>query len=93
MKTLLAKRRSVTFIQLTREQIVERITSHITKIRSSIGNDSMHIAFTVGFDATCLVQGWKLSASHGAIVGGVIPNHFISVGERIPEQVKELLKE
>ena len=93
MKTLMTKKRTAPFIELTPAQIIDRITSNISKIRSSFANDSMRVAFTVGLDATCLVKGFQLSSSHGAIVGGIHPNHFISVNDRTPEEVKVLLKD
>ena len=88
-----AKRRSPPFINLDFDAMKSAIASHFTKIRSKAGNNNMRISFSCGVDATALVQVYQISTTHGAIVGGAYPNHFISLEDKTKNETVKLLKE
>ena len=44
-------------------------------------------------DATAVVKAHQISSSHGVIVGGAYPNHFISLEDKSKDEALELLKE
>ena len=93
MKHLTAKKRPPPFIHVSDDDLVQRITSHVSKIRASGGNPKRRVALSIGIDATALVPTFQVAPSHGAIVGGQHPNDMLSIVDKSPEQVKELLKE
>ena len=46
-------------------------------------------AFSAGIDATKVVQGVRLSQRYKAIVGGIRPNHFISISTMSEEYLQD----
>ena len=74
--------------------MVQRLVNRFTQIRQSIGNPTQRLAFLVGVDATCVVSAFQLSTTHGVIVDGASPNHYISMdGIDTPEGMKQMLQE
>jgi hypothetical protein len=65
---------------------VFQVKEHIQKIRSQHlqAGLSERVAFTAGFDATVLAKSFQIHYSRdgNAVVGGVYPNHFLSLPER-----------
>ena len=53
----------------------------------------VRIAFTLGIDATKLVKCWQVSTTHGVLVGGAYPNHYISLEGLDKEAIATLLEE
>ena len=53
----------------------------------------MRIAFTIGIDATKLVQCWQFSTTHCALVGGAYPNHMRSLEGLSKDEVEKLIQE
>jgi hypothetical protein len=47
----------------------------------------------VGVDATCLVQSFQFAPDLGVIVGRAYLNHYIALGDRGHDKMKQLLKE
>ena len=73
---------------------MSRVSDIVSKTRSGFNNLTRHVAFTVGIDATCLVSTFQLSSTHMGIVGGNVPNYFISISDDSdPEKVKNKLKQ
>ena len=93
MKRLTAWKVKAPFINLTHKDIISRIVDTIAKIQSKSGDAKQRVAFTVGVDATCLVQSFQVAPNLGVIVGGAYPNHYIALGDGGHEEMKELLKE
>ncbi len=62
---------------------------HLQKIYSMLGDDYKLVAFTVGVDATVLVEAIQLH--EGVIIGGASPNHFVIVADQGIDEVRELL--
>ena len=94
IQKLIARKRSAPFIQLSRDDMVQRLVNRFTQIRQRIGNPTQRLAFSVGVDATCVVSAFQLSTTHGVIVGGASSNHYISMdGIDTPEGMKQMLQE
>ena len=53
----------------------------------------VRISFTLGIDATKLVKCWQVSTTHGVLVGGAYPNHYISLEGLDKKSVATLLHE
>ena len=74
--------------------MVHRVGRIVSKFRHTFGNPDWQLTLTVGIDATCAVQAWQVCSTHGAIVGGASPNHFIPIPENATkDQMKALLME
>ena len=81
------RKRTEPFVNLTRDQMVDRILRQVTKVRAG-----MNDPFSVGVDATCLVSAFQIYSTHAAIVGGASPHHFIPIEDSSsPDQVKKIL--
>ncbi|KAL3789339.1 hypothetical protein HJC23_006493 [Cyclotella cryptica] len=93
IQRLAASKRPPPFIQHTRDDVVDIILSHIATIRSKFGDDTLRIAFSVGIDATKLVQCWQFSTTHCALVGGCYPNHMVSLEGKGKEEIEKLIQE
>ena len=61
-------------------------------IRKNICSSDSYIDFTVGTDATVLVQSWQMLESNGEIVGGSYPNRFLGVTNRSDDESVNLIK-
>eukprot|EP00957_Ditylum_brightwellii_P192614 14665024-Ditylum_brightwellii.AAC.1 len=90
---LFANTRLPPFINLAFEESAKKLCNHFHKVHQAMGSSSTPIAFTAGIDATIVVKSWQLLQSHGAIVGGVYPNHFLDVSGKSDKEAVELMKE
>jgi hypothetical protein len=67
-----------------------QIVQHVQKIRSMLEDDYKRVAFTIGVDATVLVEAIQLH--EGVIIGGASRNHFVRVADQGINKVRELLE-
>eukprot|EP00957_Ditylum_brightwellii_P059339 4504827-Ditylum_brightwellii.AAC.1 len=81
------------FINLTFEETVQKLCSHFHKLHQATGSSSTLIALTARIDAAIVVKSWQLLQSHGAIVGGMCPHHFLAVKGKSDKETDELMKE
>eukprot|EP00957_Ditylum_brightwellii_P016952 1278355-Ditylum_brightwellii.AAC.1 len=58
-----------------------------------MGSSSTPIAFTAGRDVTIVIKPWQTLPSHGAIMNGMYPNHFLDVKGKSDKETVELMKE
>ncbi len=89
IQRITAAKKSAPFINLSKDEMSARIVQHVQKIRSLLGDDYKHVAFTVGVDATVFVEAIQLH--EGVIIGGASPNHFVRVADQGIDEVRELL--
>ena len=75
IKRVIAAKRGAAFINLTDDEMLDKILGYIEKIRKRANAPKMRVVVTLGIDATCLVQAFQASRTHGAIVGGASPKH------------------
>ncbi len=71
--------------------MIEVLLTHFKRIRTKSHDDRMRIAFSVGIDATIVVQAYQYFKEAHAIVGGAHPSHFIDVSDKTKDEVSEML--
>ena len=71
MKTIAAKRRSSSFIRLSRDEIIYLILACISRIRTGRKDPKLRVAFIAGIDANSLVKAYQVSTRNHEIVGGM----------------------
>ena len=77
---IMDKKKPPPIIIPTDNQIVEFVLNKFVQISAKCRNPRMHIAFTVGVDATVLVKSWQVYAGTH-VVGGAHPNHFLNIDD------------
>ncbi len=70
----------------SKNEMSARIMQHVQKICSVLGDDYKRVAFTVGVDATVLVEAIQLH--EGVIIGGASLNHFVRVADQGIDEVE-----
>jgi hypothetical protein len=93
MQRLKACRRAKPFILRDTQDMVELLTARIAQICHLCDDTSKRVAFTLGLDATVVVQGFQLLLSEGVVVGGAYPKHKLDVSDLDNDQMKKFLKE
>ena len=82
---------STPFINLSHNEIVNKVEAMIRHIKEGVGDRC--ISFSVGVDATVVAKSWQLSSKHQAILGGGYPNHFLCIKNKDDEEIHQLLDE
>lgn len=73
--------------------MLQQIAIYIPDTLSSLLFKSSRVSITLGVDATALIPAYQICHSHGVIVGGAAPNHYISLEGLDKDGVAKLLKE
>jgi hypothetical protein len=89
MQQITAAKKSAPFINLSKDEMSVQIVQHVQKIHSMLGDDYKCVAFTVGVEATVLVEAIQLH--EGVILGGASPKHFVRDADQGIDEVRELL--
>ena len=92
MQTIIASRRNAPFISLDSEGQVSCLLSVFNRIRTLADDSSLHIAFSVGIDATALVKSFQIISNNSAIVRGAFPIHLIGIKGMPTEDIKNILQ-
>ena len=79
------------FINLNNSETVEKLVSYLRTVQKSMGT-SKPVSFTVGVDATVVVNSRELLQSYRSIVGGNLPNHFFDVKGKSDEEIFVMMK-
>ena len=88
MQSLNQKQRTETFTNIDQHEIVTRLGKKIASIRHIINEDGSCVAFTADIDGTVIVKLYQVPFSHGVVVGGAYPNHYLSINEVKVEGLK-----
>ena len=91
-RRVFARSRIPNFIHITLNETTQNFYRHFHNILKATGSTSNPIAFTVGVDAMVVVKSRQLLQSHGDIVGGAYPNHFLDIKNKSDEETIVLMK-
>ena len=75
-----------------KNDIIELFGKQVTKTRHYFGDKSIHVAMSLGVDATIIFSGWQIIISHDKIIGRVSKNHSLDIGDQSKEGTVKVLK-
>ena len=81
------------FISLNEEEMMPCVHSLFARIRVPAGDPNLHLSFSIGIDATALVESFQISSSNQAIVGGASTHQYISIEEMTSQEFKNKLQD
>ena len=98
IQRLTAKARSSPFIDLSQDDVMSRLTEQFRKIRAARRDSTSRVSFTAGIAGTVLVKSYQILHSHGVVVGGAFPNHYllysdVATGDELGEAMRKFLLE
>ena len=98
IQRITAKARSSPFIDLSQDDVMSRLTEQFRKIRAARRDSTSRVSFTAGIDGTVLVKSYQILHSHGVVVGGAFPNHYllysdVATGDELGEAMRKFLLE
>lgn len=86
-----AKARDSALVDVSPETISKRLTKRLDTILNDTHAPDGPIGFSLGFDGTKIPAALQLSSAYKAIIGGVYPNHFISLDGKTDDEITALM--